>query len=319
MNIGLVIPTRPPLATTKNIVTIAQRAEELGFSFVTIPDHIVAPADFNRAYPYAESGAMSWGPSGDVLEMLSLMTFVLGKTTRLRAVTGIMVVPLRNPLFAAKALATIDVLSNGRVGVGCGVGWEHHEFAALGVPPFKERGKVTTEYIELFKELWTKDQPRFDGQYVKFSEMPFLPKPVQKPHPPIWVGGESPGAMRRAARLGDCWYPIGSNQKQLMDTPERYSAGLQQFNRHLAEANRKPEDIELAYCSLWYAEEKAKTLENGQRRSFTGTQEQVAGDIAAFGELGVKHLVLNLQANTLDETLGRMERLMTKVVPLVKS
>jgi hypothetical protein len=112
MKFGFVIPTRPPLATTENIVAMLAKAEELGFGYVTVPDHIIPPGEFNRAYPYAASGEMSWGPSGNVLEMLALLSFLAAKTSSIRIATGIMVVPLRNPLFAAKALATIDFLSN---------------------------------------------------------------------------------------------------------------------------------------------------------------------------------------------------------------
>jgi alkanesulfonate monooxygenase SsuD/methylene tetrahydromethanopterin reductase-like flavin-dependent oxidoreductase (luciferase family) len=111
-------------------------------------------------------------------------------------------------VFTAKALATIDVLSEGRVTAGCGAGWMDEEFKALGVPPFAERGKVTDEYLRIFKTLWTEDDPRFEGSYVHFKDITFLPKPVQKPHPPLWIGGESPAARPRR-RPGDAWYPIG--------------------------------------------------------------------------------------------------------------
>jgi probable F420-dependent oxidoreductase len=316
MKFGFVIPTRPPLATTQNIVAMLAKAEELGFSYVTVPDHIIPPSDFKHAYPYASSGEMSWGPSGNVLEMLALLSFVAAKTSRIRIATGIMVVPLRNPLFAAKALATIDLLSNGRLTVGCGVGWEHLEFAALNAPAFSQRGQVSDEYIRLFKELWTNDHPNFAGRYANFVDMPFYPKPVQKPHPPIWIGGESPPAIRRAAQLGDGWYPIGSNQRYPYDTPKRFAAALTQFYRHVKEAERNRSEIELAYCALWYEEEKAVILDNGDRKAFTGEFAQITEDVQAFKELGVGCIILNLQASTLKESLNRMERFAARVHPL---
>jgi probable F420-dependent oxidoreductase len=316
MKFGFVIPTRPPLATTENIVAMLAKAEELGFAYVTVPDHIIPPGEFKHAYPYAASGEMSWGPSGNVLEMLALLSFLAGKTSRIRIATGIMVVPLRNPLFAAKALATIDFLSNGRLTVGCGVGWEHLEFAALGAPAFSERGQVADEYIRLFKELWTKDSPKFAGRYANFADLPFYPKPVQRPHPPIWVGGESPPAMRRAARLGNGWYPIGSNQRYPYDTIKRFSAAVRRFNRQVEEAGRNRSELELAYCVLWYAEDKAVILESGERKAFTGEFQQIAADVQAFKELGVSCIILNLQANTLKESLNRMERFAARVYPL---
>ena len=107
-------------------------------------------------------------------------------------------------------LATLDVLSNGRVTLGVGVGWMEEEFQALAAPPFADRGAVTNEYLQIYKELWTSETPSFEGKYYRFSELDFLPKPVQKPHIPIWVGGQSRRALRRAATLGNGWHPVGA-------------------------------------------------------------------------------------------------------------
>jgi probable F420-dependent oxidoreductase len=319
MKFGISMPTRPPLMSPDNVVAILNKAEELDFGYAAIPDHIIPPGEFKGAYPYTSSGSMTWGPSGDVIEMLAYLMFAAAHTTKLRVMTGVAVLPLRNPLFMAKALTTVDVLSKGRLTVGCGTGWEQNEFEALGVPPFEERGAVTTEYIRLFKELWTKDAPNFDGKYVKFSDKPFLPKPVQKPHPPIWIGGESPASMRRAAQVGDCWWPIGSNRTFPLDTPKRFAAGLQKFKQICDEVGRDPKEIILSYCPLWYSEAEAQILESGERRAFTGNFQQVADDIKAFEDLGVENIIFGLQAPTVELTLGRMERLVERVLPLTKA
>ncbi len=314
MIFGVSMPTRPPLMTPDNIVAILKMAEELGWGYAAIPDHIIEPPEF-KGYPYTSTGAMTWGPSGNVIEMLAYLMFAAANTTKLRVMSGIAVLPLRNPLFTAKALATIDILSKGRLTVGCGVGWEHQEFAALGAPPFAERGKVSNEYIRLFKELWMKESPHFEGKYVSFKNMPFLPKPVQKPHPPIWIGGESPAAMKRAIELGDAWFPIGSNRKFPYDTAKRFAAALETFRQYGAEAGRDVKQITLAYCPLWYSEQEAHILENGERRAFTGSFQQVADDRKAFEDLGVQCIIFGLQAPTLEQTLGRMERLTERVLP----
>jgi alkanesulfonate monooxygenase SsuD/methylene tetrahydromethanopterin reductase-like flavin-dependent oxidoreductase (luciferase family) len=171
----------------------------------------------------------------------------------------------------------------------------------------------------LFKELWTKDSPRFEGRYVKFDNMPFLPKPVQKPHPPIWIGGESPAAMKRAVQFGDAWFPIGSSRSHPYDTPKRFAAALEKLRQYADEAGRNPKEITLSYCPLWYAEAEAQILENGERRAFTGTFQQVADDIKSFQDLGVENIIFGLQAPTLDQTLGRMERIVERVVRLIKT
>src|SRR5258705_2493514 len=128
------------------------------------------------------------------------MTFVAAKTTRLRLVTSVMIGPYRNPVLTAKALATIDVLSKGRVTLGVGVGWMREEFEALGAPEFERRGAVTDEYIRIFKTLWTQSPASFSGEFYRFEALHCRPQPVQKPHPPIWIGGHSKAALRRAAR-----------------------------------------------------------------------------------------------------------------------
>jgi probable F420-dependent oxidoreductase len=227
-----------------------------------------------------------------------------------------MVVPHRNPVFTAKALATIDVLSQGRVTVGCGAGWMDEEFRAIGVPPFAERGKVTDEYLHIFKTLWTEDDPRFAGRYAQFQDISFLPKPAQKPHPPLWIGGESPAAFRRVVALGDAWYPIGSNPQFPLNTVARYSQALSRLREEAANAKRDPGSIDLAYWAASYKEDRTSTLEDGQREAFTGSDALVAQDIRAFRSLGVRHLLFNFVRPTLEASLAAMERFAAKVLPL---
>ena len=136
-----------------------------------------------------------------------------------------MVIPHRPAVLAAKQLATIDVLSGGRVTLGIGAGWMKEEFEALGVPPFEQRGKVTDEYIAAFRELWTKDKPKFSGDYVKFDKISFAPKPAQKGGIPIWIGGELGPALRRTAKIGDAWYPIPNNPAFPLDSLARFGRG----------------------------------------------------------------------------------------------
>jgi probable F420-dependent oxidoreductase len=227
-----------------------------------------------------------------------------------------MVVPHRPAVFTAKVLATIDVLSQGRVAVGCGVGWLQEEFEAIGAPPFSERGKVTDEYLRCFKTLWTQEDPRFDGKYARCENVLFLPKPVQKPHLPLWIGGESPAALRRVVALGDAWYPIGSNPHFPLNTVQRYSEAVSRLREEAGRAKRDPATIELNFWASWYKEGQTLTLEDGQRQAFTGSDAEVAQDIRAYGSLGVRHLLFNFVRPTLSESLAAMERFATTVLPL---
>src|SRR5438477_4463090 len=160
-----------------------------------IADHVVFPPAIASKYPYTVSGVFPGG--GGALDQLSLMAFVAGRTRSLRLVTSVMILPHRNPVVTAKMLATIDVLSRGRVTVGVGVGWLREEFQALGAPDFDRRGAVSDEYIRIFKTLWTKSPASFAGEFYRFDDIQFMPAPVQKPHPPIWIGGHSRAALRR--------------------------------------------------------------------------------------------------------------------------
>ena len=319
MRFGIGVSTRGPLADPENLATLARRSEEMGFDIISVSDHIVVPKSIASRYPYNESGEFTGRDPGECMEQLTVLSFLAGVTSTARLLTSVMVLPHRNPVHTAKALATIDVLSEGRLTLGCGVGWMREEFEALGTPPYEERGAVGDEYIRAFKELWTSDSPTFQGRYCSFSDISFLPRPVQRPHPPIWIGGESPPALRRAARLGDTWFPIGSNPRFPVASLEQLTASKARIDRHAQEAGREPSEIGLAYSASWYNDREAQTARDGRRQTFTGTPQQVAGDIKTFEEAGVHSLMLGLTADSLDGTIDRMERFATSVRPLAES
>ena len=315
MEYGFNVPTGGPLATPESIAALARRGEELGFALIGVSDHIVMPRTIRSLYPYNESGEM--GGSGEFLDQLSLMSFLAAHTSTARLLTSVMVLPHRSPVLAAKMLASIDVLSQGRLVVGAGVGWMKEEFEAIGAPPYEERGAVGEEYIRAFKELWTSDDPSLEGRYVRFSDLTFSPKPIQKPHPPIWIGGESPPALRRVARLGDAWYPIGTNPRYPVGTPEQLLESLARIRRYTKDVGRDPSEIDVAYSAAWFDDPAANMRPTGERPYFTGPPEQVAADIRAFEQMGVRHLMVGFQRPTLPETTERMERFMAEVAPLV--
>jgi probable F420-dependent oxidoreductase len=193
-----------------------------------------------------------------------------------------MVVPHRPAVLAAKILSTIDVLSGGRLTVGIGAGWLQEEFEAIGAHPFAARGAVTDEYLQAFRALWTEDDPRFTGSYVKFGGIVFAPKPVQKPHPPIWVGGESGPALRRSVRLGDAWYPIGTNPAHPLDSLARYRAGIDRLRKIASDAGRDPMSVGLAYRCSNFGEGVPMKASDGDRRLFSGGPAEIAGDLRAL-------------------------------------
>jgi probable F420-dependent oxidoreductase len=305
MRYGFYLPTRGQTATPEALETLVQRGERLGFASVMIADHLVFPVTIKSRYPYTVSG--DFPGQGDVLDQLSLMAFVAAKTTRLRLVTSVMIVPYRNPVLTAKALATIDVLSKGRVTLGVGVGWMREEFEALGSAEFDHRGAVTDEYLRIFKTLWTASPASFEGRFYRFDALHCRPQPVQKPHPPIWVGGHSKAALRRAARLGDGWHPVGANAAVPLP-PSELKALLDELYRLTEAEGRDPKSLTISYKAPVYDVGQRLLGPGGERRPFSGDGGQVAEDIAAFARLGVSEIVFDFRSENLAESLDRMER-----------
>jgi len=270
-----------------------------------IADHIVFPVTIKSRYPYTVDG--TFPGRGDALEQLALMAFIAAKTTRLRLVTSVMILPYRSPVATAKTLATIDVLSKGRVTVGVGVGWLREEFEALGAPDFDRRGDVSDEYLRIFKTLWTNSPASFTGEFRRFEDVRCLPQPVQKPHPPIWIGGHSHAALRRAARLGDGWHPVGANPAVAL-TPPQLSGLLDELRRLTHAEGRDPSALSISFKAPIYDAERPVGPSAADRRPFTGSADQVMEDIAVYAKLGVSELIFDFRSESLSQSLDRMER-----------
>jgi probable F420-dependent oxidoreductase len=189
------------------LAAVARKAEELGFESVWIPEHLAVPVELRTPYPYAADGKFPGGPTVALHDPFVALAYVAACTTRIRLGTGVFVLPLRNALAVAKAVASLDVLSNGRFLFGVGVGWCADEFEAVGMP-FTDRAARTREAIRMMKQLWSEATPAFEGRFHRFAPLGFSPKPVQQPHPPIIVGGESRAALKRAAEIGDGWIGV---------------------------------------------------------------------------------------------------------------
>jgi probable F420-dependent oxidoreductase len=315
MRYGFYLPTRGQTATPEALEGLVQRGEALGFHSVVIADHIVFPVEIQSKYPYTVSGAFPG--EGDALEQLALMAFIAGKTTSLRLVTSVMILPHRNPVVTAKMLATIDVLSQGRVTVGIGVGWLREEFAALGAPNFDRRGAVSNEYLQIFKTLWTQDPATFTGEFYQFQSLRCLPHPVQKPHPPIWIGGHSRAALRRVAHYGDGWHPVGANPAVPL-RPHELQSALEDLRRFTEAAGRDFNALTISYKAPLYDVTQFVTLEKQmglERRPFSGTTTQVVEDIHTYARLGVSELIFDFRSDTLRHSLERMEHFATVIRP----
>jgi probable F420-dependent oxidoreductase len=268
MDYGIVLPHFGSFAredAAQRLMTVAEAAEALGYSTVWVVDHIILPSKVEGGYAF--------NPLDPFLEPLTVLGALALKTSRVKLGTAVLVLPYRHPIYTAKSLATIDVLSGGRLVVGVGAGWMEPEFKALGVP-IAERGSRTNETIDILKALWTEEVPSYAGRHFQFGDVKFVPQPVQKPRPPILVGGMTRGALQRVARRGDGWIAIGKG-------PEDLKAPLATLRELTVKAGRKPEDVHLSMLPI-----SAPSL------------DQVIKDVPGYAEVGVQHLYLSFRAWT---------------------
>lgn len=280
MDYGIVLPHFTAFASedpAHRIVTAAETAEALGYSTVWVADHVVFPSKIEGGYAF--------NPDDPFLDPLIVLAALSLKTTQVKLGTAVLILPYRHPLVAAKALATIDVLSGGRTVVGVGAGWLEKEFDALGVS-IKERGSRTDETIDIFKAAWTQDVVNFNGRHFQIAEIKCLPHPVQTPRPPVLIGGMTKGALRRVARRGDGWIAMGSSPKDLQ-------APLDTLRSLTEEAGRGLEDLQI--CMLPLA---------------SPSLDQLLRDLPRYEELGVNHLYISFRAwtNDFSELMKLMER-----------
>lgn len=206
MKFGIMYANAGPFAFPDSLANLARTAEEVGFESLWTVEHVVVPAGYASQYPYSETGKMPGGEDVPIADPIVPLAYAAAVTRTLRLGTGVIILPQRHPLYVAKEMATLDVLSNGRAMLGVGVGWLEEEFQSLGVP-FRQRGSRTDESIRAIRSLWKPEPEPFAGKYFKWGAVHSQPKPVQQPGVPIIVGGHSEPAARRAARLGDGFCP----------------------------------------------------------------------------------------------------------------
>ncbi len=294
MEIGCHLPTQGPVATREALLTFAREAEARGIASLWVSDHVVFPKTATGGYP---GGRFPHPPDRPYLEPVTVLAAAAVCTTRARIGASVFVLGHRHPVLMAKMLTSIDALSNGRLICGVGVGWWKEELEILGAP-FHARGRQADEMLRVFKALWTAENPAFEGEFFRFRDIGFSPKPVQKPHPPIWVGGDSPGAFRRVVSLGDGWHSTSRSPAQLGDSLARLRAA--------ADAARRPfESIEL---SLRFGLPDELLAE--------GTQA-VVDRLCAYKRLGLRHIMIDFRRDDLGRMLEILELVTATVRPAV--
>ena len=286
-------------ASPEAIVAAAKKAEEVGFDAVFVNDHIVVGGDA-RSEPWT-----------NVYDPLVSMSFIAAQTSRIGVGVSVLIMPYRNPIATAKALATLDLMSGGRLTVGGGVGWNEAEFAALGVP-FHERGARTNEYLRLWQACWAPGKVSFAGKFTSFTDMSVNPKPLQQPHPPIWIGGTSDAALRRATKFAAVWQPTPLPIAQLV---ERQAA----LRKACEAAGREPIPTRMSFRVEFSTITGNAPPPGKDRPTGHGTPAEVAVDLRRYREAaGVDAFQINFHGNRdLDQLLQSMECFMRDVAPVV--
>ncbi len=301
MKIGISLPQLGAQASAENLIAVARRAEELGYDSLWVLERLLWPLNPQEPYPASPDGSLPESYK-NVLDPIETLTFVAAHTSKIRLGTSVLVLGYHTPIQLARRLATLDVLSNGRALVGVGVGWSRDEFEAAGTP-FAKRGARADEFLEALIALWTEDPVAFAGSYYHVPESFVGPKPVQKPHPPIYVAGFGQYTFDRAAKYGQGWNPSG------MPTFEWLEGMIKQFRATAAQAGR--EAMEVVFRAFTVVTEQSLP----ERQPLVGTLDDIRDDVKRLRDLGVTHLIhspaaIGFTASAgVDDGLALMERL----------
>ena len=295
MDIGCHLPTQGPVATRDALMRFCREAESRGIASLWVSDHVVFPRRKSGEYP---GGRFPHAPDTPYLEPVAVLAAAAMATERARLGSSVFILGHRHPVVMAKMLTTIDALSNGRLICGVGVGWWEEELTALGVP-FKQRGRHADEILKIFKTLWTSDHPTFAGEFFRFDDLGFQPKPVQKPHPPIWVGGNSPGAFRRVVTYGDGWHATFLQHAELR-------TGLEKL-RAAADAVKRPFDtIELS-------------MRVATKGPITDSRQAIVDLLGAYKKAGLTHVMLDVRRDSLTEMIENLDIVAKEIRPAVNA
>ncbi|HXH11690.1 MAG TPA: LLM class F420-dependent oxidoreductase [Alphaproteobacteria bacterium] len=302
MEFGICIPHYgKPLDVAKILETV-RHAEGLGFDSVWVTDHILVPQTLDIIY------------RDNMLEPLALLNYVAAITQRVKIGTSVVILPYRHPVVVAKMLATTDYLSGGRLIFGAAVGWMEPEFAALNAP-FAERGAFSDECLRLIKTLWLNEKVSFTGRYFTFQDMQASPRPVQQPHPPIWIGGNSPRARRRVAELGNGWHASSMPYEALR-------AGIADVRAKWERQGRDGEPI-LSMRIPCFIEGISQAAvhypDRPGRDKLVGNSTAIVERLGAYQELGLRHVILEMSTQSHQATLATLEHIATQIRPQLSS
>jgi probable F420-dependent oxidoreductase len=300
MKTGYFLPQIGPASSPENMITVAQRAEELGCETVWVTDRLLYPTDPRTPYAGTPDGSLP-DVYKRVFDPVESLTFVAARTSRIRLGTSVLDMPFYNPLMLGRRLTTLDVISNGRLTVGMGLGWSADEYEAMNAP-MKERGSRADEFIDALKTIMAEELVEFSGEHYKIAQSIIELSAVQRPHPPIYLAAFSPAGLRRVALKADGWHPVAI-------PPDGVRPMWDSVLSMAREAGRNPDELKLIYRANIAVTDKPI---DGERFTFTGTWEQIASDVAAVKALGAHELCIDPtfspEGQTVDGFLSALDK-----------
>ena len=297
MKFGVTIPNNWGVEDPQQVLAMGPAAEDLGYDSLWVMDHL-----FNTGYIRERLDDKPY------YHPLATLSYLAATTKRALLGTSVLVLPYHNPVELAKYTASLDQMSGGRLILGVGVGAMTEEFEALGIS-MRQRGSLTNECITIMKELWTNHDPRYHSRRWDFSGLRFSPKPFQKPPIPLLIGGSSPGALRRAATLGDGWHPSGLS-------PEEFSLGRREIRELAQTAGRDPDALTMSLrLEVEVDGRPSSERAAGRARLYGDDPDQLAASIAAYQTAGVDHVVLALNSGDVPALNKLMESIAREVIP----
>jgi len=305
LELGIVLPNSGTLGRADAMYPIAETAEELGFDALWTADHLVLPIESSTFYPYMPGMEIRPDARHAFVDPMIALAGVAARTHRIRLGVSVYLAALRHPIVAAKLVASLDQLSGGRVLLGVGSGWVPEEYETLGIK-FSERGKLLDEHLRAMRALWSEDHPRFEGEYYHFDNIGFDPKPVRK-HVPIWVGGNSRPARRRAAQLGDGWHVIDVPIPALRE-------GIAELAEMCRDVGRAPQEVTVSMRAQIAITDQPVPREQ-RIAPLMGTLEEVITELRGYRDLGVGHIALWPRESSLERYLDQLKRIAEDVAP----
>jgi probable F420-dependent oxidoreductase len=306
---GLDVGIYGALANPQTILQLARHAEGTGFESIWLADHVAFPVSIKSKYPYSATGDFPSQLAESLMEPVATMAVLVGATKRVRIGTAALIMPYRNPVLLARMLVTLDQFSGGRIVLGAGVGWLEEEFNVLDTYDFKMRGRVTDEYLEIFKAICAGGEVSYRGETYAFGPVFSSPGSVQRPHPPILIGGLSNAALRRVIRHGNGWLAVTAGPEQLRER-------IATLERLATEAGRRLEDLSLAY-KMFLSIGEARRGPFDAREPGTGSLTEITDDIKRLFDLGFHKIIVRYRGTSAVDQMSQIDRFVAEVVPRV--